>query len=255
MTKLTLKKTLKMTAMAVALSSAISPVFADEYQDMSDPLAVYSQAGMGVTNNGLNLKLGQAYDTNNDETMAMHVLEVKGFAADLLGLKGDDSVDSLRYRHFNVNTTNGLGGQVDINWDFDNQLGSASYSVIQALPKMGALQLYPLAGLGLNVADVHSRLLKPDAAYDGSIGYTIPASFAVLGLYSKVDITDNIWLNYNPMYTTQLGGVEALSDLYGWQHEIAASYQLNPRSNLRAFWNFGQTLNGTDFRVEYNYQF
>ncbi|GAL35540.1 hypothetical protein JCM19240_387 [Vibrio maritimus] len=137
MTTSILKNTLKITAMAVALSSGISPAIADEYQDMSDPLAVYSQAGMGATNKGLNLKLGQAYDTNNDETMAMHVLEVKGFAADLLGLKGDDSVDSLRYRHFNVNTTNGLGGQVDINWDFDNQLGSASYSVIQALPRWG----------------------------------------------------------------------------------------------------------------------
>lgn len=244
---------------AVVLTSIVSlsiyPVFADDFQDMSDPMAVYSQAGFGVTNKGINFKLGQAYDTNNDTTMAMHVLEAKRFAADSLGLKGDDSFDSLRYRHFNVNTTNGLGSQINLNWNFDNKIGSASYSVIQALPQFGPVELYPLAGIGINVADVHSQLIKPDADYDGSIGYTIPSSFALLGLYSKMEVTDQIWLNYNPMYTTRLGGVELMDELYGWQHEIAASYQIDNQSNIRAFWNFGEALDGTDFRVEYNYQF
>ncbi|SEG74494.1 hypothetical protein [Vibrio hangzhouensis] len=255
MTLNTVKRTIQITTLASLVSLSVTPVLADDYQDMSDPLAVYSQAGMGVTNKGINFKFGQAYDTNNDSTMAMHVIEAKGFAADSLGLKGDDSFDSLRYRHFNVNTDTGLGSQVDLNWDFDNKLGSASYSLIQALPKMGPVQLYPLLGIGVNVADIHSSLLDSEADYDGSIGYTIPSSFALVGLYSKIEITDNIWLNYNPMYTSQLGGVEAFSQLYGWQHEIAASYQLNNRSNVRAFWNFGEALNGTDFRVEYNYQF
>ncbi|AYV23715.1 hypothetical protein [Vibrio mediterranei] len=251
----TAKSPLSWTILTALVSLTSVSVTADEYQDMSDPLAVYSQAGMGVTNKGINFKFGQVYDTNNDSTMAMHVLEAKGFAADSLGLKGDDSFDSLRYRHFNVDINSGLGSQVDLSWDFDNKVGSASYSLIQALPKMGAVQFYPLAGIGINVADVHSSLIQPSPDYDGSIGYTIPSSFALVGFYSKIEITDDIWLNYNPMYTTQLGGVESFSNFYGWQHEIAASYQLNNRSNLRAFWNFGEVLQGTDFRVEYNYQF
>ncbi|MCL9773771.1 hypothetical protein [Vibrio methylphosphonaticus] len=257
MTLMNVSRTITAVALASVFSLSITPVLADEYQDMSDPMAVYSQAGFGVTNKGLNFKLGQSYDTNNDATMAMHVLEAKGFAADSLNLKGDDSFDSLRYRHFNVNTESGLGAQIDVNWDFDNKIGSASYSIIQALPKMGAVQLYPLAGIGINVADIHSSLIDPEAktGYEGSIGYTIPSSFALLGLYSKIELTDNIWLNYNPMYTSQLGGIESFSDLYGWQHEIAASYKINSQSNIRAFWNFGEANDGTDFRVEYNHQF
>ena len=254
--KLLNKNKSKLTlALASILSLSFTSVFADEYQDMSDPMAVYSQAGLGFTNKGVNFKFGQAYDTRNDETMAMHVLEVKGFAADSLSLKGDDSFDSLRYRHFNVNIESGLGSQLDLNWDFDNKVGSTSYSFIQALPSIGPVQLYPLAGVGLSVADVHSHLIKPGADYEGSIGYTIPSSFAVIGSYSKIDVTDNIWLNYNPMYTTQLGGVELASDFYGWQHEVAASYQIDSQSNIRAFWNFGEVITGTDFRIEYNHQF
>ncbi|MCJ2377461.1 hypothetical protein LNL84_11525 [Vibrio sp. ZSDZ34] len=246
---------IKVATIASALSVVFNTSVAEEYQDMSDPLSVYSQAGIGATNKGLNFKFGQAYDTNNESTMAMHVLEAKGFAADTLGLKGNDSFDSLRYRHFNVNMQNGIGSQVDINWDFNQKLGSASYSMIQALPAMGAIQLYPLAGIGVNIADVDSALLVDEGESFGSIGYAIPSSFGLLGLYSKIEITDQVWLNYNPMYTTQLGGVEALSSLYGWQHEVALSYQIDTQSNIRAFWNFGEAVNGTDFRVEYNYQF
>ncbi|MGR5094094.1 hypothetical protein ACPV5O_15295 [Vibrio maritimus] len=245
----------KVATIASILSLAFNTAVAEDYQDMSDPLAVYSQAGVGVTNKGLNFKFGQAYDTNNESTMAMHVLEAKGLAADTLGLKGNDSFDSLRYRHFNVNMQNGIGSQVDINWDFNQKLGSASYSMIQALPAMGAIQLYPLAGIGVNIADVDSALLVDEREPFGSIGYAIPSSFGLLGFYSKIEISDQVWLNYNPMYTTQLGGVEALSSLYGWQHEVAASYQIDTQSNIRAFWNFGEAINGTDFRVEYNYQF
>lgn len=34
-------------ALASILSLSFTSVFADEYQDMSDPMAVYSQAGLG----------------------------------------------------------------------------------------------------------------------------------------------------------------------------------------------------------------
>lgn len=246
---------IKLASTISLLTLSVNIAAAQEFQDMSDPLAVYSQAGIGATNSGLNFKFGQAYDTNNESTMAMHVFEVKGLGAEALGLSGNDSFDSFRYRHFNINLENGVGTQVDVNWDFNYQLGSTSYSLIQALPPIGNVQLYPLAGLGLNVADVDSSLIVGEEEGVGSIGYAIPSSFGLLGVYSKIEVTDNIWLNYNPMYTTQLGGAELFNSLYGWQHEIIASYQLDKKSNVRAFWNFGEALDGTDFRIEYNYQF
>jgi D-serine dehydratase len=52
-----------------------------EVQDMSDPLAVYTQVGVGATNKGLNFKVGQAYDTGIATTAGMNVIEVKAYMA------------------------------------------------------------------------------------------------------------------------------------------------------------------------------
>ena len=129
-----------------------------EIQDMSDPLAVYTQTGAGYTDKGLNLKIGQAYDTGSDTTMAMRVLEVKGFYGEALGfddsINTDDSIDAIRYRNFELDLTNGRGAQIDINYNFDSshladKHGDISYSLLQALPKVGRFNFYPLAGAGL----------------------------------------------------------------------------------------------------------
>ncbi|MDO6575014.1 hypothetical protein, partial [Staphylococcus pasteuri_A] len=99
---------LSVSAVSIADSKSHSPAedTEQELQDMSDPLAVYTQAGVGVTNKGLNLKVGQTYDTGNANTMAMNIIEVKGFAGEALGWDGssqrDDSVDSIRFRNFGV---------------------------------------------------------------------------------------------------------------------------------------------------------
>lgn len=231
--------------LATAISMLVpTPAHAEEVQDMSDPLAVYTQMGAGVTNKGLNLKLGRAYDTGNKDTMAMDVVELKGFAGESLGLDGNDSVNQLHYRHFGVNIQNGRGSQVDVNWDFNANIGTASYSLIQALPQMGPVNLYPLAGIGAVVQDG-----KEDS-------YQMPGTFGLAGIYSKVQINERVWLNYNPMYTSQLGGNTALKEvsMFGWAHEAAANYQISPRQNIRLFWNWGETINGTDFRIEYNHQ-
>ncbi|RTZ17854.1 hypothetical protein EJ063_03450 [Vibrio aquaticus] len=233
------------TFAAIFATLVIAPQLkAEEVQDMSDPLAVYTQAGVGWTTKGVNIKLGQAYDTGDEDSMAQHVLELKGVGGELLGTsdQANDSVDSVRYRHFHVDTTNGRGNQVDVNWNFEQGVGTTSYSLIQALPKIGSVQLYPLAGLGLTIDESDS-------------GYAVPASFALVGMYGKVDITDSIWLNYNPMYTSQLGGDEQYEDGYGLAHEAAVGYQITPRHNIRGFWNWGDSFNGTDFRVEMNIQF
>ncbi|WP_198589565.1 hypothetical protein [Shewanella sp. 10N.286.51.B7] len=69
-------------SISIMTSSAYAEeVIEKEVQDMSDPLAVYTQVGGGITDAGLNLKLGQTYDTNNPETMGMNIIEGKGLLA------------------------------------------------------------------------------------------------------------------------------------------------------------------------------
>ena len=243
-----------------------------EYEDMSDPLAVYTQAGFGVTNKGLNLKIGQVYDTGNDITMGMNIIEVKGIGGELTGWDSNDvrdnSIDSIRFRNFTVDTTTGRGTQIDVDYAFkgnhmSDEWGSASYSFIQSLPKWGKLQLYPLAGVGLNFGN---NIIATQNGYTGALdaGFGLPGAFGLVGMYSKYEVTDKIWINYNPMYSTALSGSTYYKDnAYGtdnsdiFLHEFAVSYQINNRSNIRYFANWNDEVNfgDGDHRVEYNYQF
>ncbi len=237
-----------------ALVSA--PLFAEDVQDMSDPLAVYTQAGAGVTDKGLNIKIGNTYDTGNPDTMAMNIIEIKGFGGELLGLDGNDSINSVRFRNFSLDTTNGRGAQIDVNWDFNNNTGNASYSLIQALPAMGPVQFYPLAGVGVTITD--SAEIRGQSSDIGSVGYALPSSYGVIGTYTKITITDKIWLNYNPMVIATFNDNEFMSDrMDGVHHELAASYQLNPRQNIRLFGNYADTQMNDEWewRVEFNHQF
>lgn len=259
-------KTLNSLALAITLSLSTSAALAEnnEVQDMSDPLAVYTQAGFGATDKGLNLKFGQTYDTGNDDTMAMNVFEVKGIAGDIFGWAGsserDDSIDSVRFRNFNVDHTNGRGSQVDMNYDVERESLDISYSFIQALPQWGGLNVYPLAGVGVNLTngemDTGNGVEK--------IGYTIPGTFGVVGAYTKYSITDNLWINYNPMWLTTISGADAyVNNAYGagnssvFANELAVSYQINPRTNVRYFanWTQYQSFSDGDQRIEINYQF
>lgn len=50
-----------------------------EVADMSDPLAIYTQGGVGFSDKGINLKLGKAYDTGDPSTAAQYVIEANGW--------------------------------------------------------------------------------------------------------------------------------------------------------------------------------
>ncbi len=230
----------------------------EKLQDMSDPLAVYTQGGFGITDKGLNVKIGQTYKPSQPGTMAMNIIEMKGIGGEFLGIRDhdeysnvDDSIDSFRLRNFQVELAKGLGRQLDVNYDVDNDKLDASYSFIQGLPKFGIIQLFPLAGAGVTVQNTDDE------------GYEIPGTFTVLGMYSKIELTDNIWLNYNPMYMHTLSGSsEYKSHNYAGEdnilsHEFALSYQINPRTNIRYFanWNEHVSFGDGDHCVEFNYQF
>ena len=238
-----------------------------EVQDMSDPLAVYTQVGAGATNKGINIKIGQSYDTGNDKTMGMNVLEIKGGLGDSVGWDGggqrDDSINSFRVRNFTLDLTNGRGGQIDMVYQLDksplaDETGNISYSFLQALPKMGQFNFYPLAGLGMAVGN---NALEDDGRVDS--GYSVMGTFVVVGSYAKYTFTDKLWFNYNPIWYSTMSGSDIYKDnAYGLDedslltHEAALSYQFNPRFNVRYFanWNENIDISNGDHRIEFNYQ-
>ena len=263
-----MKKTTALVLL-ISLTSSFNAIAKDaepekEIQDMSDPTAVFTQAGVGITDKGVNIKIGKAYDSGKPATMAMNVIEIQGIYGDTLGFRDDqvDSIDSVRFRNFVIDTTNGLGSQVDVSWDFNNDSGSASYALIQALPKMGIVQFYPLAGVGLavaNGADQHGAWHDDNSPS----GISVPGAFVNVGMYSKITITDKLWINYNPIWSTSIGGSDAYKDnTYGmdnssvFAHEVALSYQFTPRFNVRYFANWSEHTKFSDggHRIEFNYQ-
>ena len=241
----------------------------EKLQDMSDPLAVFTQGGFGITDKGLNLKIGKAYDSGKPATMAMNVVEIKGIFGETLGYRGSsqvDSIDSIRFRNFTINTKTGLGAQVDATWDFNNDTGSASYSLIQGLPKLlDTFQFYPLAGLGFAVANnVNENPLWKEDDNSSSSGLSVPGVYAQVGMYSRIIITKKLWLNYNPVWLKAIGGSDAYNrNAYGkdndslFTHEAAISYQISPRFNVRYFANWSDEVDFSDGdqRIECNYQF
>ncbi|MCF2848474.1 hypothetical protein NH514_14590 [Pseudoalteromonas sp. ACER1] len=238
-----------------------------EVQDMSDPLAVYTQIGFGTTNKGLNLKVGQAYDTGIATTAGMNVIEVKGIYGDALGWESDskttDSIDSFRFRNFSVDLSSMSATQIDANYNLNANLVAdesmdVSYSFIKALKPMGRFTFYPLAGVGASLGE---NTLEDDGSRDS--GYSIMGAYGLVGMYAKVTINDKIWLNYNPFWLTTIGGSDNYKDhYYGLNqshiliHEFAASYQINPRMNLRYFANWNENVDFVDgdHRLEFNYQ-
>ncbi len=248
----------------------------EKLADMSDPLAVFGQVGMGATNRGLNLKFGQIYDTGDADSKGMKVLEVRGFYGETLGYDEgasiDNSLDSIRLRDVEVNTKNGRGTQLEYNLNFDSnavlgeQSGSIAYSFIQALPKMGPVNLFPLAGAGVsfgnNACGDDITIASADCA-DMSHGFSVQGAYTLLGMYSKIEITDKLWLNYNPVYLSALAGsVNYKNHAYGINndalltHEFAVNYRISKRLNVRYFanWNENLSFSEGDHRIEFNYQ-
>ncbi|GAL25798.1 hypothetical protein JCM19239_4285 [Vibrio variabilis] len=146
---------------------------------------------------------------------------------------------------------------LDAAYDFNQEFGSLSYNIVQATPAFGPVQLYPLIGGGAAFGNN-----VPSDNGDVVSGYSMPGIFGVVGMYSRIEITDRIWANYNPMWKSTLSGSEVYKengiagDSSALFHEVAVSYQFTPRFNLRYFanWHSAGGSSSTDHRVEFNYQ-
>ena len=258
---ITTKATLALSLLSVSLLAENNTT--EELQDMSDPMAVYTQGGIGIADRGLYVKIGQSYDTGDPATMGMNILEIKGIGGETVGWRDDEAarnaVEKLRFRNFSVNLENGRGSTIDVNYDLHTEKGDMSYSLMQALPPFAGFNLYPFAGLGINIAN---NALNDDGSTRS--GYSIPGTFALVGMYGKYTVTDKIWLNYNPVWLTTLSGSDRHKDhAYGQDnssillHEAIVSYQINPKMNVRYFANWSEYGDFKDggHRLELNYQF
>ncbi|RLA72361.1 MAG: hypothetical protein DRG78_23955, partial [Epsilonproteobacteria bacterium] len=98
-----IKRVLPLIALLTFTTSLIAENNETEVlEDMSDPLAVYTRGGLGISNRGINIKMGLEYKSGDANKQNMHVLEIKGIGGEAIGWDGgyarSNSIDSLRYR-------------------------------------------------------------------------------------------------------------------------------------------------------------
>jgi len=256
------------TILPVVMLLAITPPImaqdsdTEETKDMSDPLAVYTRAGLGITNKGFNIKMGLESKGAGADINLMHVVEIRGVGGETVGWDGpyvrSNSVDSLRYRRFAVKKSNGRGSQIEVSYNQNSDTGALSYGLLQGLPKWGNFNIYPLVGLGLAFA---KDALEDDGTIDS--GFSFPGAFATVGMFGKYRVNEKIWLNYNPFWSVGLAGSDNYMDR-GFEghssvltHEAAMSYTLSAHSNVRYWANWSEYTDVSDgtHRIEYNYQF
>ncbi|PSU33698.1 hypothetical protein [Photobacterium lutimaris] len=241
---------------AISSCSAFASQQSDTLQDMSDPMAVFSQFGVGYGDKGINLMLGHAYDPGIENRKAMHIFEMKGIGGESIGWRSDNnnSVSELRYRHFEVSLETGTGTNLDLNYNIDSGIGTGTYGLIQALPEIRNFQAYPMLAIGGAVVDLNKNNARIETEKGAIGGHHLLGFYGLAGMYSRYNVTDNIWLNYNPM--SLMGASGELSGETRFMHEAAISYQITSRANIRYFANWSDKVNYADgdHRIMYTYQ-
>ncbi len=276
---MTFNRSLNKLVSAVALSSLAATAVAAEAEagkdakDMSDPMAIYTSGGISYGTNGLNLKVMKTLDTGSATKLSAVIVEAKDmdFADDgdvRHGTERSSGVSNLRLRLFNVDMTTGRGLSYDIIQNLDNtgdqarnvnpnskalnKMGMASVGMMQALPKIGFWQTYPIIGAGLWYGEDVEKGIDTSGV---SLNFT---------MYNKFTVTDKIWLNWNLTYVHGIYGSDSFKDNMNSAddslgHEFIASYQIDPRNNLRLWYNASHKQfnddNTGETRLEFNHQF
>ena len=253
--------TLTKLAGAVALSALAATSFAVENEkeaaDMSDPMAIYTMGGVSYGTNGINLKMMKTLDTGSATDLSALIVEVKDMdfvndGEERHGKMRSASPSNLRIRKFDVNMTNGLGLSYDIMQNLDGRKpGVAMVGAMQALPQIGFWQAFPILGAGLMYGEADN-------------GINMDGVLLNFTMYNKFTVTDKIWLNWNIVYNEGIYGSEDFKNSMNsasdsMSHEFIASYQINPRNNLRLWYNVSHDYITNDktgeTRLEYNRQF
>ncbi len=223
-----------------------STIFAEEKKetevaDMSDPMAIYTMVGGSYGNSGADFKFMKTLESDNPTGGRALIGEAKG------GFKGDELFSDYRLRYFEADFKTGRGNSIDVMYNSASERGTVTTGIMQALPLTEKFTLYPIVGAGLAFSQ------------DELQGINSPGAFLNFTLYSKYQLTDKIWFNYNPSYNHGIYGADTFKDNLkgeeGLNHEFIASYQINPISNVRAYYNVNQAnLDDGVWKLEYNRQ-
>lgn len=96
----------------IGLSLITTSLFPQKYADMSDPMAIYTNVGGSYGSNGVNLKLMKEVESKNENEIAAIIAEVKN------GYNGNsDTFTDFRLRHFSVDSSTGIGTNIDFNYN------------------------------------------------------------------------------------------------------------------------------------------
>ncbi|MGC9461147.1 hypothetical protein [Vibrio genomosp. F10] len=230
-------KTLLLTALPLFTFNT----FAEEVAapDMSDPTAVYTSVGVGYGTSGYNAKIGLKLPSTSSNEANMLNLEVK------------NGGDTFRGRFFNVDNSTGGAISVDAGYDRNSGVANISAGALTTLPLSENIVFYPGLYLGGMIGD----RLNVD---NHTTGVDIKALTATGQLYTNFKLTDKLWLNVNPSFTTSLYGIK--TDTFDL--EVAIGYQITPVFNARFYHNNNVGVGHYDkesyksmTRLEFNYAF
>ena len=190
-------RTLKMIAVALCSLASYS-VTADKQNyiaDFSDPIAIYSNANVGVSDNGVDISLG-----------------LGGYLAGTFKHKLQVTVkDDLEYSEVNylaVDTNSDTGFMLDSTWSkdlfFADNTNDISAGIIKNLPFMNdRLNFYPQLKVGAILGD-----------------YVESTTYIKFGLATRFSVTPGFWVGVTPSYAHAMKGY----DLDQWNTSFDIGY-------------------------------
>jgi hypothetical protein len=202
--------------------AAPSSAKSDYLADLSNPMAIYSEAGVGVSNGGVDLYAG--FGGYLGGTFAHKIkIEVK------------DDLDYYEVNYLALDTASQTGFILDSTWDqddyrFADDVNDTSVGVIKKLSLMNdRLNFYPKLKLGFLWGDEikSTTYLNVDVA-------------------ARFNVTSGLWVGMTPGYTYGMKGL----DLREWNTSFDVGYQFKEGFGISA-----QAIMDTHEKEEYRVNF
>lgn len=213
----------KMVAVTICSLASFSSVAAgkldkqDYIADFSDPMAIYSNAGVGISDDGVDIYAG-----------------IGGYLAGSfkhkLQFEAKDDLEYYEVNYLAVDTSSDTGFLLDTTWDRDYAFGKdsqdTSFGVIKKLPLMNdRLNLYPKLKLGFLWGDEIKS-----------------TTYIHIDMATRFTITPGLWVGVTPGYTYGMKGI----DLDAWNTSFDIGYMFKNGFGLSA-----QTIIDTHEDEEY----
>jgi len=222
-------KTLVLLALASTSASVLAAPGEDKSDyvaDFSNPMAIYSEAGIGGSNDGLDL-------------YGAFCGYLGGTFAHKIRVEGKDDLEYYKVNYLAVDTSTDTGFMLDTTWNQDDyrkvdEVNDTSIGVIKKIPLMNdRLNLYPKLKLGWLWGDEikNTTYISADAAV-------------------RFNVTSGFWVGGTPKYTYGMKGLE----LREWSTSVDVGYQFKQGIGLSA-----QTIldshEDTQFRANLTFAF